>query len=332
MEENFEPVAQSRANYYTPGSPVQFVRVELLRGDQSGDNAVCLTFKNIGQNTITGLDVQFRCKGGDGSVLCEEAFQYTDLDVKNGELFGMDDAVFITGDAIGSVDVQLQQVYSGTRRMDLREKKRVRLPAPKRLPAEMAGRLEQKTGRRGLKFMPQVLENGWYCACGAFHPAEEDTVYCSECGSDRILLQNALSGLMQPEQQAPAPAVDEPTRVAGAQSTAAAAAADSAEHTRTFAPDPLAQAPAPERRPEAAQRRTSSAAAEHFVNNYRADVERAQAEQDIDDDYRDDEDYEEELDPRDERAEAIIRWVPALTAVICAAIALGGFLYCRVLL
>ena len=24
--------------------------------------------------------------------------------------------------------------------------------------------------RPGLKYQPQVFENGWYCACGAFHP------------------------------------------------------------------------------------------------------------------------------------------------------------------
>ena len=40
MEENFNPVAQTRANYYTPGSPVQFVCVELLKGDISGEHAV----------------------------------------------------------------------------------------------------------------------------------------------------------------------------------------------------------------------------------------------------------------------------------------------------
>ena len=51
MEENFNPVARTRANYYTPGSPVQFVCVELLRGDVSGENAVCLTFKNISRVT-----------------------------------------------------------------------------------------------------------------------------------------------------------------------------------------------------------------------------------------------------------------------------------------
>ena len=47
MEENFDPVARTRANYYTPGSPVQFVCVELLKGESSGEHAVCLTFKNI---------------------------------------------------------------------------------------------------------------------------------------------------------------------------------------------------------------------------------------------------------------------------------------------
>ena len=84
--------------------------------------------------------------------------------------------------------------------------------------------------RPELKYQPQVFENGWYCACGAFHPKEEDTVYCSECGCDRILLQNALNTLLQPaapadEMEMPlnapaapaAPAaVEEPTRIVGA--------------------------------------------------------------------------------------------------------------------
>ena len=37
MDQNFSLMAQSRANYYTAGSPVQFVRVELLKGDETGE-------------------------------------------------------------------------------------------------------------------------------------------------------------------------------------------------------------------------------------------------------------------------------------------------------
>ena len=59
MEENFDLLAQSRANYYTKGSPVQFVKVELLKGDVSGDVAVCLSFKNISGEPLTGLVVTF---------------------------------------------------------------------------------------------------------------------------------------------------------------------------------------------------------------------------------------------------------------------------------
>ena len=44
------PDGAVRANYYTAGSPVQFVRVEVAERDVTGEVAVCLTFKNVGQS------------------------------------------------------------------------------------------------------------------------------------------------------------------------------------------------------------------------------------------------------------------------------------------
>ena len=302
MEENFNPVAQTRANYYTPGSPVQFVCVELLKGDVSGEHAVCLTFKNISRVTLTALEIHFKCKGVDGVILCEDKFEYRDLQVKPGELFGQDDAVFITAKAITSVDVTLCNVYNGKRVVHLDSIKRVRLPAPRRLAPELQKALEARMNRTGLKYQPQVFENGWYCACGAFHPTEEDTVYCSECGCDRILLQNALNTLLQPaapadEMEMPlnapaapaAPAaVEEPTRVLDASARAPLSGAAAADEGTRVIP---ARRPAPVRQP--------------------APVE-------------EDEEYE---DNRDSVAEALIRWVPPITAILCAAIALCGFVY-----
>ncbi len=64
------------------------------------------------------------------------------LEVKPGELFGMDDAVFVTAKAITSVDVSLCNVYNGKRVVHLDGIKRVRLPAPKRLSAELEKALE----------------------------------------------------------------------------------------------------------------------------------------------------------------------------------------------
>ena len=335
MEENFEPVARTRANYYTPGSPVQFVCVELLKGEVSGEHAVCLTFKNISRVTLTALEIHFKCKGVDGVILCEDEFEYRDLTAKPGESFGMDDAVFVTQKAITSVDVTLRNVYSGRKVVHLESIKRVRLPAPRRLSVEMQKALEARMNRTGMKFMPQVFENGWYCACGAFHPKEEDTVYCSECGSDRILLQNALNTLLQPEapvrQPEPQPAA-QPVRPAAPAEEPAPGYAPAAEMDATRV---VTRAPEQEatrvlsRQPEPV-RPAKSFAPDEEVEKYGTRVvpstpaaapSRLQAKP------LDEEDDCEEEDPRDSIAETLIRWVPPITAIVCAGIALCGFVY-----
>ena len=339
MEENFNPVARTRANYYTPGSPVQFVCVELLKGEVSGEHAVCLTFKNISRVTLTALEIHFKCKGVDGVILCEDAFEYRDLAAKPGESFGMDEAVFVTQKAITSVDVTLQNVYSGKKVVHLESIKRVRLPAPRRLRPEMQKALEARMNRTGMKFMPQVFENGWYCACGAFHPKEEDTVYCSECGCDRILLQNALNTLLQPEQPAQtepeletplAPQAEEPTRIMGAAPVQEEPTRIMGAPCREAEPQPEEPAAEQTRVMDAGMRtqfpgRASHAAADEGTRVMPAAARRAQpVSQQPEPAYDDEEEYEDE---RDSVAEALIRWVPPITAIVCAAVALCGFVY-----
>lgn len=370
MEENFDPVARTRANYYTPGSPVQFVCVELLKGEASGDHAVCLTFKNISRVTLTALEIHFKCKGVDGVILCEDQFEYRDIEVKPGESFGMDDAVFVTQKAITSVDVSLRNVYSGKKVVHLDAIKRVRLPAPRRLSPELQKALEARMNRQGLKYMPQVFENGWYCACGSFHPKEEDTVYCTECGCDRILLQNALNTLLQPEKKEPVPAAAEPvrpvqtepderTRVVGAAPVppeeptrivggVPPRTEPDAEATRVMSPRttlrpsaeevdrPASFAPPLETAPDAESTRvldaSTRAAFPGKTSPAHADDEGtrvipARGRETVRPAEPEDAEEEEQTEPRDGVAETLIRWVPPLTAIICAGIALWGFVY-----
>lgn len=369
MEENFDPVARTRANYYTPGSPVQFVCVELLKGEASGDHAVCLTFKNISRVTLTALEIHFKCKGVDGVILCEDQFEYRDIEVKPGESFGMDDAVFVTQKAITSVDVSLRNVYSGKKVVHLDAIKRVRLPAPRRLSPELQKALEARMNRQGLKYMPQVFENGWYCACGSFHPKEEDTVYCTECGCDRILLQNALNTLLQPEKKEPEPAAepvrpaqtepDERTRVVGAApvppeeptrivGSVPPRTEPDAEATRVMPPRttlrpsaeevdrPASFAPPLENAPDAESTRvldaSTRAAFPGKTSPAHADDEGtrvipARGRETVRPAEPEDAEEEEQTEARDGVAETLIRWVPPLTAILCAGIALWGFVY-----
>lgn len=318
MEENFDLLAQSRANYFTKGSPVQFVKVELLKGDVTGDIAVCLSFKNISAARLTQLQITFKCKDRSGAVVCQDQFVYEDLNAAHGEVFGADDAVYISSSPIGSVEVELGTArFADGSSVDLTGYPRVRLAPPKKLPAELAAKLCERTHKEGLTVVPQVLDEGWYCACGAFHPREEDGVWCSECGSDRILLQNTLSSLLQGGSSEPV-TDDEPTRMVPP--------VRQEEPTRTVPPisgRPVAAEPLDEEDDDvivAPPRRAARPAeqAQPSRSRYQA---REQYEEQHEEQY----DQGEE-DPRDVIAGRIIRWAPPITAVLCAIIAAVGFL------
>lgn len=317
MEENFDLLAQSRANYFTKGSPVQFVKVELLKGDVTGDIAVCLSFKNISAARLTRLQITFKCKDRSGAVVCQDRFVYEDLSAAHGEVFGADDAVYISSSPIGSVEVELGTArFADGSAVDLTAYPRVRLAPPKKLPAELAVKLCERTHKEGLTVVPQVLDEGWYCACGTFHPREEDGVWCSECGCDRILLQNTLSSLLQGGSSEPA-ADDEPTRMVPP--------VRQEEPTRTVPPisgRPVAAAPLDEDDDVivAPPRRAARPAgqAQPARGQYQA---RVQYEEPYEEQYG-----EGEEDPRDVIAGRIIRWAPPITAVLCAIIAAVGFL------
>ena len=64
-----------------------------------------------------------------------------------------------------------------------------------------------------------------------------------------------------------------------------------------------------------------------LITEYAAD-RRAEPVQEVPDDDLD----EDEEDDRDSVAEALIRWVPPITAIVCAAVALCGFVYYQFML
>ena len=198
MSCQFTPVAQSRARYYSKGSPVQFVRVELLRMDGSEDLVATLTFKNVHVDTLTSFTAHFRCKAPSGEVLLEDDFTYDDLNVGEGELFGADDAVVVSEERIGSVEVNLVRAeYDTGRTYSLIRCENIDLPAIKKLPPVTVNYVNEAMRFRKAHYLPCNLPDGWVCTCGAFnynvgHGADR----CSECGADkRALYASVRAGL-----------------------------------------------------------------------------------------------------------------------------------------
>lgn len=110
MSQKFTPLAQSRASYYCKGSPVHFVMVELFRMEGTGATVVTLTFKNLFSRPLVSFTAYFRCKNKYGEVVVEDSFTYDNVYAGEGECFGFDDAVFVSDEPLGSVEVRLGSV------------------------------------------------------------------------------------------------------------------------------------------------------------------------------------------------------------------------------
>jgi len=355
MDQNFSLMAQSRANYYTAGSPVQFVRVELLKGDVTGEVAVCLTFKNVGTEPLTGLVVHFKCKDAAGQVLCEDDFYYEQLDAQPGDVFGSDDAVYVSDTPVSSVEVEQDRAFLNGRGVDLRGYKRVRLQMPRVLPGSIAKTLQQRTGNSQLICVPQDTEYGWFCACGAFHPNEENCTSCSECGGDRAGIKATLTQILEDARRAAERQQQEinavadnvaPQRAPASNPAATAAAAQAAinqAEEEPYADEPTAaydpRGYAPQEEDAEMERVKRYAPRGRLFEDDEDDDEGTQMydtdELDYDDEY-DDEPRgkkrgryadEEEASEDDIMAERIIHWAPPITAIVCALIIAVSLVY-----
>lgn len=346
MDQNFSLMAQSRANYYTAGSPVQFVRVELLKGDVTGEVAVCLTFKNVGTEPLTGLVVHFKCKDAAGQILCEDDFYYEDLNAQPGDLFGSDDAVFVSDTPVSSVETELDRAFLNGRGVNLRDYKRVRLPQPRILPGSIAKILQARTGNPQLICVPQDTEYGWFCACGAFHPNEEAAQVCSECGGDRAYIKASLTSILEEARRAAEQQQEELNAVANAaapqpRNTAAATAA--AAQAAIAGEEDEVDEPTAQFNPSADATNAEMARVRKYAPNGRLFEDDAEDDEDEGTrmfDTDDEDEYDEEPKSRrgryvdedeesedDVMAERIIRWAPPITAVVCALIVAVSLIY-----
>ena len=149
MSQKFTPLAQSRASYYCKGSPVHFVMVELFRMEGTGATVVTLTFKNLFSRPLVSFTAYFRCKNKYGEVVVEDSFTYDNVYAGEGECFGFDDAVFVSDEPLGSVEVRLGSVtYDDGAPHDLRRCPAVALPALRPCAAPWARRMRIITPRR----------------------------------------------------------------------------------------------------------------------------------------------------------------------------------------
>lgn len=160
----------------------------------TGATVVTLTFKNLFSRPLVSFTAYFRCKNKYGEVVVEDSFTYDNVYAGEGECFGFDDAVFVSDEPLGSVEVRLGSVtYDDGAPHDLRRCPAVALPALRPLPQRERAAVCRALGTQDADYYPEEAADGWRCTCGAFnYNAGRGIRYCSECGVEKVLMQAAV--------------------------------------------------------------------------------------------------------------------------------------------
>ncbi len=197
MNVDFNSIAKSRARYYLKSAPVQFVQVELLRMENAQSLAVTLTFKNIANIVLNSLNISYVCKDKSGNAVVQNNFSYTGLQVQEGEMFGSNDAVFVSEVPLSNVEVTiLGAEYAGTMH-NLLNCKAVPLPALKPMSAATADKTNRLLNIEWAVYIPCNVEDGWQCTCGAFnYNTGKSAAMCTECGVNKQALFNTVRSVI----------------------------------------------------------------------------------------------------------------------------------------
>lgn len=318
LKQKFELMASSKANYYTKGSPIQFVKLDLLKEVSTGEVAVCFSFKNVSKEPLQNLNIRFKCKDMEGEVVCDSSFCYEGIIVDANKAFGADEAVYLSEAPLSSIDVRLLSAENVVgEEVSLAEYQRVRLPQQTELAPEICEALQKSTKNSRLKYEPNMMKEGWQCSCGAFHPGTEESVYCDECGADRILVQNMITSLKKKNlDQAVLPEVDEqPTRMIYGKSVTYNSPSSDQEATQIVS---------------AIKDLDQESNIDEIKVKEKRQYRRWDDDYDEDDSPNDDDNeelLEDDIQEREERAKMLIKWVPVVTGLMCLLVIAGGAMW-----
>ncbi len=314
LKQKFELMASSKANYYTKGSPIQFVKLDLLKEVSTGEVAVCFSFKNVSEEPLQNLNIRFKCKDMEGEVVCDTSFCYEGIIANANKVFGSDEAVYLSEAPLSSIDVRLLSAKNVEGEdVPLMEYQRVRLPQQTELAPEICEALQKNTKNSRLKYEPNMMEEGWQCSCGAFHAGTEESVYCDQCGADRILVQNMITSLKKNNLgQASLPEVDEqPTRTVYGKSVTYNSISSDQEATQIVS---------------AVKDLNQEQDTDEIKVQEKRQYRRWDDDYDEEDD-TDEESFEDDIQEREEHAKMLIKWVPVVTGLMCLLVIAGGAMW-----
>ena len=193
MAERYTRVFLREGQMYCPGAPVIIQARALLKDNQTGNTIAQLKFHNVSEKRIKALKVSLAAYDiSNTEVDGVNDFQYLDLNVNSGCVFGSKNAIVMPVPATRSFDVASMVVVFADGSVWESTGGFTVLPVAKSLTVALDGaelvKQYQLATNASAAYVPAENQDLWQCACGTWNRGTQ----CSHC---RILKSKAFSAL-----------------------------------------------------------------------------------------------------------------------------------------
>lgn len=180
--ERFEQLFRLPDNLYAEGSPLIISAGALLLDRKSRALLVQLKFHNVSEKLIEAVTVSLSVYDASGIKIGNvEDYQYSDLNIKNGEYFGSNKAIIMPLDNVKTFSVDKIAVEMADGSIKVVSGTFIPLPEAQSLQSIMNNeelvKQYQLSTNKSAQFVPQEYKDLWLCSCGEWNTTSQ----CSSC-------------------------------------------------------------------------------------------------------------------------------------------------------
>ena len=176
-------------NQYSIGSPLLIVAGALLKDNFTGKILAQIKLKNISQKTIKLVKLLVQPLDSINKPLGKAVeMQYLDLEAVRDSEFGQREPILLPDNTTRAIEVIVTEVYFADNSTWTMPTEATWFSLPKLNPREhFKSELEKQfrmTYGQDYAYVPERIEDLWYCACGAIN--KENEAYCHFCSRDYL--------------------------------------------------------------------------------------------------------------------------------------------------
>ncbi len=198
MELKYAVVDDIKAKKRYEDSPVEILRFQILREEQTNKTFLCYTMKNIGKKVIKAVHFSIFCYDDSDNKVDEiSAFEYKRVFAKEGECFAHDRTVPLSSEGAKAkkFDLFINHVFYDDKTV-WNSKRILNLEHPQQLisehpDAEVMLFACKKSGIvKYAKYVPDIIDRFWRCTCGQMNKSNANQ--CIKCKTDKGLLNKVF--------------------------------------------------------------------------------------------------------------------------------------------